>query len=460
MEPTSSATSTAGGDWQTAATWDTGAVPTSKDNVYIGSNSTDDQSTVTLNGIGSSHSLTVESYESGDDGIFNLNGLLATGAVAVIAADSAALSQINVSGILLSTSVTLTGASGATSEFNVESQGTLWTGSVGLDQYSDINVANHANLLASGNLVNNGEVSDFGHVEIGGTTTNYGEIDVGAAGLAARDGALATASSAPAGGDQSSIVFHGKVANYGEIHAGVVGEAVFSTAISPATAAQNQSSIVFDGQVSNSGHIDSGLGLAVSPQTVATASLAVPPVEGQASIVFDGQVTNGSGDIAAHENGMIVFNAGLTGGELDVNGGGTAIAHGEATGVTAYIDGAGSVLQLLGGGNSQVNFGGALAYTTALASQNPIGATGGELVLNTTFRPYTGNVQGFAQGDTIDVQNVSFSSSKDSYNATTGELMLSDSAHHSTEVSIVGTYTPSEFTFHSDGHGGTLIGLV
>jgi hypothetical protein len=54
------------------------------------------------------------------------------------------------------------------------------------------------------------------------------------------------------------------------------------------------------------------------------------------------------------------------------------------------------------------------------------------------------------------VTDVGFVSGKDSYNHGTDILTVSNGTH-TTKIQLVGVYTANDFTFGSDGHGGTLI---
>jgi hypothetical protein len=82
------------------------------------------------------------------------------------------------------------------------------------------------------------------------------------------------------------------------------------------------------------------------------------------------------------------------------------------------------------------------------------GATG-QLMLGNSAH-FDGTVAGFLAGSSIDVTDVAFVAGKNFYDPQTGNLNLSDGVH-AASIQLLGQYTPSQFTFASDGHGGTLI---
>jgi hypothetical protein len=69
---------------------------------------------------------------------------------------------------------------------------------------------------------------------------------------------------------------------------------------------------------------------------------------------------------------------------------------------------------------------------------------------------FKGTVAGFAAGDSIDVLDVGFVATGDSYDPTTGMLKVSDGVH-TAKIQLLGSYVSIQFAFQSDLHGGTLI---
>ena len=160
-------------------------------------------------------------------------------------------------------------------------------------------------------------------------------------------------------------------------------------------------------------------------------------------IEFSTSVTN-SGEMQADRKGELDLNAGVvnkSGGQL-IDNGGTIKVGGAATGGVAVIEGRGS--HLVFDGSAIVD------TTTSVKFQG-----GGLFSLNHSDN-YTGSVSGFARGNSIDVTDVRFNSGMDSYSSGKDILTISDGTQ-TTKIQLVGVYSASDFSFASDGHGGTLI---
>jgi hypothetical protein len=160
-------------------------------------------------------------------------------------------------------------------------------------------------------------------------------------------------------------------------------------------------------------------------------------------IEFFSSTTN-SGQMQANHSGELDFETGVvnkSGGQL-IDNGGTIKVDGAATGGVALIEGSGSNLAFNGSAS--------IDTTTSVRFQGA-----GLFALNHSGN-YTGSVSGFGVGDSIDVKDVAFVTGRDSYNSATDILTVSNGAH-ATKIQLVGFYTASDFTFGSDGHGGTLI---
>ena len=108
---------------------------------------------------------------------------------------------------------------------------------------------------------------------------------------------------------------------------------------------------------------------------------------------------------------------------------------------TAVIEGSGTVV---------LNGSASVDTTTSVKFQG-----GGQFALSHSGN-YTGSVSGFGVSNSIDVKDVGFVPGKDSYNPGTDILTISNGPD-TTKVQLVGVYTANDFTFGSDGHGGTLI---
>lgn len=202
------------------------------------------------------------------------------------------------------------------------------------------------------------------------------------------------------------------------------------------------SSITF-GNVTNSGRMlvfDAGTEISVHG-TLNNSGYVSASHHGEFSV--SGNVSN-TGTLAALSSGVLDFAEGVintAGGRLSVSGGGTIEIGGSAIGGTATLGGSGSELVFNGGSSTtNVNFNG-----------------NNDTFLLGHSQSYAGSVSSFYKGDIIDARDIGFNPSYDLYNPTTKLLTLGDGTH-TAEIKIVGThYVPSDFSFHSDAHGGTTV---
>ena len=245
--------------------------------------------------------------------------------------------------------------------------------------------------------------------------------------------------------DAGSLTVTGSLDNFGTVHA---------------------SETMTLGSVSNSGDvISTGFGAKVTVQGTLDSSGLVEAINDGSDILVHGTTTNSgtvlaqgdfftstieffsgvtnSGRMQANYKGELDFDAGVvnkSGGQL-IDNGGTINVDGAATGGTALIEGSGT---LVFNGSASVD------TTTSVKFQ------GAGLFALSHSGNYTGSVSGYGIGNSIDVTDLGFASGKDSYNPGTDILTISNGAH-TTKIQLVGVYTANDFTFGTDGHGGTLI---
>jgi hypothetical protein len=275
-------------------------------------------------------------------------------------------------------------------------------------------------------LVEHGGVIDGAGTLIAGSIHNDGFISSsGTAGARFNDLHIETGTLFNSGelyaGDGHSLQVNGNLNNSGEVR-GV-----------------SDSSITF-GNVTNSGSMsvfDRGSDISVDGTLNNSGSISASH-DGLFSV--SGNVSN-TGGLVALTSGVLDFAEGVintAGGYLSVSGGGTIEIGGSAIGGLATLGGSGSELMFNGG-----------------ASTTNVEFTG----TNDTFllgnaQSYSGSVSRFYKGDVIDARDIGFDPSYDSYNPTTKLLTLGDGTQ-TAEIKIVGTYVASDFSFHSDSHGGT-----
>jgi fibronectin-binding autotransporter adhesin len=205
-------------------------------------------------------------------------------------------------------------------------------------------------------------------------------------------------------------------------------------------------------------------------------------IEGGATLTLDDGATISGGTLTIDGSGILdvvygtagaavtldgsVINAGLleatSGGTLQIDGNVSNSGTIEANGGTVVV-----------GANASVS--GAAAFTTVTITNGGlahfIGSSTQALDLNATFsgsgisgtgtleldnsQHYGGTVIGFGAGDTIDLTDLTYSSSEtDIWNSTTHTLTISDGTH-SSHIIFSGSYDQNSFALTSDGHGGT-----
>ena len=254
-------------------------------------------------------------------------------------------------------------------------------------------------------VINTGQLlANVGSLTVTGSLDNFGTVH------ASKTMTLASVSNS---GDVISTGFGAKV---------IIQETLDNSGL--AEAINNGSDILVHGTTTNSGTV------------LAKGDFFTSTIE------FFASVTN-SGRMQANHNGELNFDAGVvnkSGGQL-IDNGGTIKVDGAATGGAALIEGSGTVVF---NGSASVD------TTTSVQFQG-----GGKFALSHSGN-YTGSVSGFGISDSIDVKDVGFVPGKDSYNPGTDILTISNGTHM-TKVQLVGVYTANDFTFGSDGHGGTLI---
>nr|WP_244550189.1 FecR domain-containing protein [Bradyrhizobium sp. cf659] len=95
-----------------------------------------------------------------------------------------------------------------------------------------------------------------------------------------------------------------------------------------------------------------------------------------------------------------------------------------------------------------------------LASQTvTFAGAGAELEIDTTT--FGGSIAGFAANEKINLSTVTWDSGTTAtYDAVTGNLVVSDTHGHSISLKLIGNYSDAHFITSSDGAGGTIVELV
>lgn len=128
--------------------------------------------------------------------------------------------------------------------------------------------------------------------------------------------------------------------------------------------------------------------------------------------------------------------------------------------IEVHTDGTLSLFGSLSGSGSVTIDANATLDVKATVSQTiTFDGVGGKLQIDTAS--FDGSVAGFAATDKIDLSSIKYDGGASAtYDATTGDLVVSDAYGHSITVKLTGQdYSDAHFAGSSDGHGGTLITL-
>lgn len=128
--------------------------------------------------------------------------------------------------------------------------------------------------------------------------------------------------------------------------------------------------------------------------------------------------------------------------------------------IEVHTDGTLSLFGSLSGSGSVTIDANATLNVNATVSQTiTFDGVGGRLQIDTAS--FDGSVAGFAATDKIDLSSIKYDGGTSAtYDATTGDLVVSDAYGHSITVKLTGRdYSDAHFAGSSDGHGGTLITL-
>jgi len=137
------------------------------------------------------------------------------------------------------------------------------------------------------------------------------------------------------------------------------------------------------------------------------------------------------------------------------------LAGGSAVGATVS---AGGFLVISSGGTvNRATIAGATMeiQSGALAGANPITYAGGGALILDASANFGGMIADFTEGDFLDLKDIAFGSSTsmsfvEAGSNLSGTLTVTDGSH-TAHLTLVGSYTPGQFTSASDGHGGTVV---
>jgi autotransporter-associated beta strand protein len=335
----------------------------------------------------------------------------------------------------------------------------------------------HSNAFAlTGGLSGSGALVQYGtgtttidrtETYSGGTSVANGELSID------RAAAIGSGSLALQGGEflvTNSATFSNQLSMSGDITiAAADGKQInFNSSAGWSLDATNGANLTF-GEGSNDGtvlwHTPAGSGIADIQNYTIDVDVGVLKA-GDNSFDF---LTSNASKTTIESSGTIEL-AGFTGDIVNLQGTGLVTNTGAAA--TLYLEGANFAGQidgalgvtvydtavLSGGGNFTGGFtleSGATLNLSHAWAQDVTFASASELILASPGQ-YTGVVNGYAAGDVVDIRGVDFNSASfsETYNATTGMLMISDGTH-SQHVHFGGSYDLGNFSASSDGVHGT-----
>jgi autotransporter passenger strand-loop-strand repeat protein len=182
--------------------------------------------------------------------------------------------------------------------------------------------------------------------------------------------------------------------------------------------------------------------------------------------------TVSSGGIEAIYNGGADASTTVRGGAEIVQGG-TAYSTTVSSGIQAIYSGGTAISATVlrggyefvqsGGVDSAVTIGGGLFEVASGAStgRSPVTFAGGGTLQLDGSVSFGGVVAGFAVPDRLDLRDIAFGvgtmvSFTEANNGTSGTLTVMDGTH-TANITLLGSYTPSQFSVSSDGNGGTAV---
>jgi hypothetical protein len=174
-------------------------------------------------------------------------------------------------------------------------------------------------------------------------------------------------------------------------------------------------------------------------------------------------VINANGTNALHLNAGLLVNSGLiestkTGG-LVIGPGNNAVNNGTIAAPVGVID----VQSVLSGtGPAKISGTAQIKFEAANTQQNVVFAAGtGEELSLTNSQTFSGNISGFTGTDSIDLGDISFAAGTTTAtyiaNSNLGGTLVITDGTHTTDLSMIGTYSQASFNIQSDGHSGTLL---
>ncbi|WP_271568880.1 FecR domain-containing protein [Bradyrhizobium sp. CCBAU 11386] len=114
---------------------------------------------------------------------------------------------------------------------------------------------------------------------------------------------------------------------------------------------------------------------------------------------------------------------------------------------------------LSGAGSVTIDANATLEIKNVVSQTVTFAGAGAELEIDTTT--FGGSIAGFAANEKIDLSTITWDSGTTAtYDAVTGNLVVSDTHNHSITLKLIGNYSDAHFITSSDGAGGTIVEIA
>ncbi|MDA9391120.1 hypothetical protein WN73_10555 [Bradyrhizobium sp. CCBAU 45394] len=114
---------------------------------------------------------------------------------------------------------------------------------------------------------------------------------------------------------------------------------------------------------------------------------------------------------------------------------------------------------LTGAGSVTIDANATLEIKNLVSQTVTFAGAGGELEIDTTT--FGGSIAGFAANEKIDLSTITWDGGTTAtYDALSGNLVVSDTHNHSITLKLIGSYSDTHFITSSDGNGGTIVEIA
>nr|WP_249136350.1 FecR domain-containing protein [Bradyrhizobium canariense] len=237
---------------------------------------------------------------------------------------------------------------------------------------------------------------------------------------------------------------------------GTIGPAVASTVTSTTYAIVETGGAI---TINNAGHINGNVSVATA--TFNNQSGGTWTVSG--SSVFGNLSSIGNAGEIDLLNGASISGSGLSiANSHDIESWGTASISGTITNTGSIEVHTGTLTlfgSLSGAGSVKIEANATLEVNATVSQTITFDGGGAELQIDTTS--FGGSIAGFAATDKLDLSTITYDSGTTAaYNASTGNLVVSDTHGHTVTLHLLGNYSDVRFVTSSDGNGGTNVELI